>query len=160
MRSFAEHAMLLSEVFDKPYPLRVHSMRKAGKRTQGIYYAATTDKGDRLEVDISEWGAKGSWSIDFSLNYSVQMTHAGMPWRILATVMEAVRQFLEHHRKEHKDEKDPYPKHLIITSKSSEESRFMAYRAMVRRYADKYGYRIGRVYEDGSDTIIMLERKP
>jgi len=160
MKSFSEHAMLLSEVFDKPYPLRVHSMRKAGKRTQGIYYKAQTDTGDRLEIEISEWGGTGRWRIDFSLNQSVEMTHAGKPWRILATVMEAIRQFMEQYRKEHEGEKDPYPPYLIISSKSSEESRDAAYRAMIRRYAGKYGYRVSSVSDDKYETTTTLERKP
>jgi hypothetical protein len=151
----------LAEVFDQPYPLRVHSMRGAGKRTQGIYYTARTDTADRLDIEISEWGGVGRWRIDFTVNQSIDMTHAGKPWRILATVMDAVKKFMEWHRLKIGTAEHPYPEEFVISFSSSDFSRYKAYTAMIRRFAHKYRYIVGSAVDDDDmgETVITLERQ-
>lgn len=151
----------LAEVFDQPYRLRMMKSSGSGKSTTYITYAAKTDEGDQLEVDFMQWGGAGRWRIDFDVNQSVHMTGAGKPWRILATVMDGIRKFMEWHRLKIGTAEHPYPEQFVISFSSSEFSRYRTYTAMIRRFAHKYGYTIGSVFDDSGmdETIITLERQ-
>jgi hypothetical protein len=149
----------LAEVFEQPYPLRVLKTSGGGNNATDIIYTAKTDGGDLIEIEFSQWGGKERWRIDFSVNKTVQMTGAGKPWRILATVLQAIRQFMEWHKKNVGTDKDPYPQVFVVSA--SGISRYKAYTAMIRRFAHTYGYRIGSIFDDSDldETNITLERR-
>jgi hypothetical protein len=162
MQSFSSF-LLLSEVFERPYPVRKVEQLGSGIATAQMVYGATVDGGKTLRVEIAKIGA--SWQVDFMLNGSLKMTNEGKPWRILATVIEAVRQFIEWHRKEWDPfVTNPFPDSLLVVSKATEASREGAYRAMINRFGKQYGYTITSTTMSGSgegaNVAMKLERKP
>jgi hypothetical protein len=72
------------------------------------------------------------------LDDSLELTHAGKPYRILATVVEAVKQFLKWHTETFEE----LPKRFDMVSKTSEGKRDAVYSAMMRRFGKEYGYKI------------------
>jgi hypothetical protein len=102
-----------------------------------ITYHAQVDGGKDLMIDITKIG-KG-WEINFTLDGSHELTHAGKPYRILATVIAAVKMFLKWHT----EEWDELPKQLDMISKTSESKRDAVYTALMKRFGKEYGYKIG-----------------
>jgi hypothetical protein len=126
----------LVELFDRPFPVREYKRLGSGIATLEITYQAQVDGGKDLMIDITNIG-KG-WEINFTLEGSHELTHAGKPYRILATVVEAVKQFLKWHTEAWGE----LPKQFDMVSKTSEGKRDAVYSAMMRRFGKEYGYKI------------------
>jgi len=127
----------LVELFERPYPVREYKRLGSGIATLEITYHAQVDGGKDLMIDITKIG-KG-WEINFTLDGSHELTHAGKPYRILATVIAAVKMFLKWHT----EEWDELPKQLDMISKTSESKRDAVYTALMKRFGKEYGYKIG-----------------
>jgi hypothetical protein len=133
----------LVELFDRPFPVREYKRLGSGIATLEITYHAQVDGGKDLMIDITNIG-KG-WEINFTLEGSHELTHAGKPYRILATVVEAVKQFLKWHTEAWGE----LPKQFDMVSKTSEGKRDAVYSAMMRRFGKEYGYKIADRFTSG-----------
>ena len=126
----------LTELFDRPFPVSEIRRIGFGMTTIEIRYHAVVDGGKNLVIDITKIG--NGWEINFMLDDSLELTHAGKPYRILATVVEAVKQFLKWHTETFEE----LPKRFDMVSKTSEGKRDAVYSAMMRRFGKEYGYKI------------------
>ena len=132
----------LTELFDKPFPVR--ELKRIGWQSSviEITYQAQTDADpylgipQYLNIDITK--INQGWEINFTLDGSHELTHAGKPYRILATVVEAVQMFLKWHMETF----NQLPKQLDMISKTSEGKRDAVYSALMRRFGKQYGYKI------------------
>jgi len=126
----------LTELFDRPFPVSEIRRIGFGMTTIEIRYHAVVDGGKNLVIDITK--INQGWEINFMLDDSLELTHAGKPYRILATVVEAVKQFLKWHTETFEE----LPKRFDMVSKTSEGKRDAVYSAMMRRFGKEYGYKI------------------
>jgi hypothetical protein len=126
----------LTELFERPYPVSEIRRIGFGMTTIEIRYHAVVDGGQNLAIDITK--INQGWEINFMLDDSLELTHAGKPYRILATVVEAVKQFLKWHTETFEE----LPKRFDMVSKTSEGKRDAVYSAMMRRFGKEYGYKI------------------
>jgi len=136
----------LTELFDKPFPVREMKRIGYGITTVEVTYQAQIENGQYLNIDITK--INQGWEINFTLDGSHELTHAGKPYRILATVVEAVQMFLKWHMETF----EQLPKQFDMISKTSEGKRDAVYSAMMRRFGKQYGYKIANteVYGRGS----------
>ena len=126
----------LTELFDRPLPVREMKRIGHGMTTIEVTYQAQTENGQYLNIDITK--INNGWEINFTLDGSHELTHAGKPYRILATVIEAVKMFLKWHTETFEE----LPKQFDMVSKTSEGKRDAVYSAMMRRFGKQYGYEI------------------
>ena len=126
----------ITELFERPYPVSEIRRIGFGMTTIEIRYHAVVDGGKNLVIDITK--INQGWEINFMLDDSLELTHAGKPYRILATVVEAVKQFLKWHTETFEE----LPKRFDMVSKTSEGKRDAVYSAMMRRFGKEYGYKI------------------
>jgi hypothetical protein len=137
----------LTELFDRPFPVRELKRLGYGATTMEVTYHAVVDDGQDLMIDITNIG-KG-WEINFTLDGSHELTHAGKPYRILATVIEAVKMFLKWHTETFGE----LPKQFDMVSKTSEGKRDAVYSAMMRRFGKQYGYKIADRFVSGQGPL-------
>jgi len=137
----------LTEVFDRPFPVRELKRLGYGATTMEVTYHALVDDGQDLMIDITNIGRW--WEINFTLDGSHELTHAGKPYRILATVIEAVRMFLKWHTETFEE----LPQQFDMVSKSSEGKRDAVYSAMMRRFGKQYGYKIVDRFVSGQGPL-------
>jgi len=126
----------LTEVFDRPFPVREYKRLGYGPTTLEVSYHAQDEDGSDLMIDITNIG--NQWEINFTLDGSHDLTHKGKPYRVLATVVKAVEMFLKWHTETFEE----LPKQFDMISKTSEGKRDAVYSAMMRRFGKKYGYKI------------------
>ena len=131
----------LTELFERPFPVREMKRIGYGPTTIEVTYQAQTESGQYLNIDISKIKVSG-WEINFTLDGSHDLTHHGKPYRILATVIAAVRLFL----KDHLDAWGELPKELDMVSKTSEGKRDAVYSALMRRFGKEFGYKISGTF--------------
>jgi len=135
----------LAELFEQPLPVRELKRIGHGPTTIEVTYQAQTENGKYLNIDITKVKISG-WEINFTLDGSHDLTHYGKPYRILATVVQAVRLFL----KDHMNAWGELPKELIMVSKSIESKRDAVYSGMMRRFGKEFGYIITDRYTTGA----------
>jgi hypothetical protein len=126
----------LTELFERPFDVRERNRIGFGPTTIEISYEAHTDEDQYLQIDITK--INYGWEINFMLDGSHNLTHAGKPYSILATVVEAVKKFLKWHMETFEE----LPKQFDMVSKTSEGKRDAVYTAMMQRFGKKYGYKI------------------
>ena len=137
----------LTEVFDRPFPVREMKRIGYGMTTIEVTYQAQTEDDQYLNIDITK--INNGWEINFTLDGSHELTHAGKPYRILATVVEAVKQFLKWHTETFEE----LPKQFDMVSKTSEGKRDAVYSAMMRRFGKEYGYKIADRMVSGQGSL-------
>jgi hypothetical protein len=126
----------LTELFDRPFPVREYKRLGYGPTTMEVTYHAQDEGGRDLMIDIT--GVGKQWEINFTLDGSHDLTHYGKPFRVLATVVKAAELFLKWYMEEF----GKYPEELHMISKRSESKRDTVYSALMRRFGKKYGYTI------------------
>lgn len=151
------------ESFDsKPYSLK----RKEVDLEGTTEFSAKTKSGD-LDILIGfepNSGVKGdAYSVDFAIDDDFfVMTATNEPFKILATVVESIKQFILLYREEFGE--NP-PAFVISTNKDTETdteyNRHRVYIRMVERFAGKIGYKLTDTYEDtlNKQMMIVLKRK-
>ena len=137
----------LTELFDRPLPVREMKRIGHGMTTIEVTYQAQTENGQYLNIDITK--INNGWEINFTLDGSHELTHAGKPYRILATVIEAVKMFLKWHTETFEE----LPKQFDMVSKTSEGKRDAVYSAMMRRFGKEYGYKIADRMVSGQGSL-------
>jgi hypothetical protein len=137
----------LTEVFDRPFSVREMKRIGYGMTTIEVTYQAQIEDGQYLNIDITK--INNGWEINFTLDGSHELTHAGKPYRILATVIEAVKMFLKWHTETFEE----LPKQFDMVSKTSEGKRDAVYSAMMRRFGKEYGYKIADRMVSGQGSL-------
>lgn len=144
---YFKHNESLDEAFDQPYPI---TMRKGeGGDYDGV---AKLADGSNLEVtiDLVDEGFQGmdTFDVSFYRGNSTETTGEGDAFKVFATVMSAIKQFIMQYRRDSEDGKSPY----MITFSASKaqgdapggnaQSRAKLYDRMVKRFANQMGYKV------------------
>lgn len=120
----------VSEVLDNPYTFTMH----AGDF--GDYdFSAELDDGTMLHIEITREKSPESWSVQFHRDNTQDISGAGDAFRIFATVMAVIEQFIgmeEPRRISFLVEK--------IEADRDAASRIKLYNRLVQRYASNWGY--------------------
>ena len=127
--SFKEY---LLEVFDTPYPFTL-------KKRSRWDYVATVNLPDNTILHIEFFFQAGDeWSISFSRGGSRGKTDQGDQMKILATVLAAIKEFLQKENNPEKltfvAEKDKGSKRGALTSREK------LYSKLIKRFAKDAGY--------------------
>lgn len=151
--AFAESTQPLAELFEKPYSIRMKE-RAAANFPNGNYiiYTANTRSG-LLEIEIANIGPNLPWEISFKVNDSTDLTKANEPFRILSTVLEAVKDFFERYSKEAGE----MPSGFSFTAKDKEPGRSKVYTKLVQKFGTKYGYRLDRTSSESGSTLFVFK---
>lgn len=125
-----DEVAVLAESFNQPYPVKVTRSPDGDDYDAGV----KLPDGTNMEILFTEHG--GIWDMEFHRGGSQDLTGAGDAFRVFATMMEAVKQFIRMENpsvvsftatKDVPDGQDP-------------ESRAKLYTRMVERFADSLGY--------------------
>lgn len=162
MAMFRDWVEMLDESFDKAYPIDLERWT-TGMEGMTTYKAQT--KAGVLRVEFGQVKTSDpldyQYSVDFKIdNRYTQLTKAGEPLRVLATVMNAIEMFIDMHKRQVK----VYPTTFTISTikrGSADEvpGRHKVYLRMVKRFASKFGYSLDSVKEHGGkqDRLPMME---
>ena len=143
----------LSESLDKPYPVKLDKHSKD-------YYRTTFKPDDGSTIVVRMEGREHiddydelDWEIDFERNGSQQMTGQGDAFRIYATVMKLIRDFVKKEK----------PKYITVAA-AKEKTNNKDLQGRERLYKRLLQKNLGRSYKISSDTsssgtMFNLERK-
>jgi hypothetical protein len=135
----------VTESFDQPYPF------KWEKRESGDYNARSVlNDGSSLTIRFDH--KKNEWQVVFDRDNDFGVTGEGDAQRIFATVLTAIKQFIENVK----------PQALTFSADKNDdpesvnpESRASLYYRLVQRYAGSVGYKI-HARENGDSIIYLL----
>ena len=141
------------EAFTQPYPITWE------KSEYGSYDAlARLDDGSNLSINfnLESGGPEGmdeEWHVEFWRDNSLGVTGQGDAYKIFATVMQAIQEFIQEEQPE-----------TIVFSASKEvepgqnpNSRASLYKRLVQRYAQSWGYKV-QSSDQGKDVVFKLDR--
>lgn len=135
---------IITESFNQPYPVKVTQSPDSGDYDAGV----KLPDGTNMEILFTEHG--GIWDMEFHRGGSQDLTGAGDAFRVFATMMEAVRQFIRM--------ENPGSVSFTATKDVPEgqdpESRAKLYTRMVERFADSLGY---NAYIDDYGDMVEYE---
>jgi hypothetical protein len=141
--------MKILEVFDSPYSAEL------GRPEYGDYEVEVNlPDGGSLYI-LFEREAPSSYTVQFSKNGSYSATNDGDAYKIFSTVLKVIIEFIQKVRPHEitfgadKETGDPGTK--------TPTGRVKLYDRMVKKYADKLGYKLNRD-EDSSSVIYYLVR--
>jgi hypothetical protein len=160
MRSFGEHAMLLSELFGQP-----HRFLKKSQQSGGVSYQYSMGSSGSADLDVRFFPtlSDGDWDVNFYRGGSTALTGEGDAPRVFASVLDAVKRFIKEHS----------PETLAFGASKSEldqktlsyrsGSRVKLYRKMVMRFAPTMGYvldpELGKRYGGSTSEVFVLSRR-
>lgn len=124
----------LLEVFNEVYPFKL-----VADEEKSIDYSFVTDGGDTVDVyiDIAWDNNAVVWDVSFSRNGTDRVTDGGDAFKIFATVLQVIRDFIKRRN----------PARLRFASSKykgveQSESREKLYNRMVNRFASAAGYTV------------------
>jgi hypothetical protein len=137
----------VTEAFDQPYNIRW------SKGDHGDYDAyAELDDDSSLEIAFLDQ-QHNSWMVDFFRDNSTEITGDGDAYRVLATVLTAIREFIVKQQ----------PAKLNFSAEKNDDptgSRASLYDRMIQRYITGTGYNLTRQnYPDGA-TYTLTKQAP
>jgi len=136
----------VDEAFDQPYAF------KWEKSESGNYDAiATLNDGSNLIIRFDH-DDEGNWQVVFDRNNSFEVTGEGDAQRVFATVLTAIKQFIENVKPlsiTFSASKD------VDTTSANPESRAKLYNRLVQRYASSLGYKT-HSREQGDEVVYLL----
>ena len=140
--------MFLNEVMNKPYK---YELKTAASQWIAKF---KTDARDLFKVRINNEGydddEEQEWSVIFSdegLFDGIGITNKGDQFRVFATVFDVIGKFLKK------------VKPASFTFAAKEESRNKLYSMMIKRYANKFGYKLDGTYDSTHGLEYILVRK-
>jgi len=152
----------VAEAFDQPYPIQWEEGEDGGtadalaKLGDGTYLSIMfTDDyyGDEL----------GDWGIEFHRNNSQEVTGEGDAQKVFATVLEAIRQFVDSHNPNSvtfSASKEPEADMAQPGANVNPESRAKLYNRLVQRYAGSMGYSAQQEEGNGKITYVLRRANP
>jgi hypothetical protein len=137
---------IILEAFDQPYGF---------KWEHGDYgdYDALTRLPDGTNLSIMFSHEDDEWQVEFYRNNSQDVTGAGDAQRVFATVLEAIRQFIEMED----PERVRFSAAKDIEPGQKSLSRSNLYSSLVQRYARTWGYS-AEENDFGNRTVYSLEK--
>jgi hypothetical protein len=132
----------VKESFNQPYPVKVR------QSPEGEDYEAHVQLPDGTGMEILFTNHGGIWDMEFHRGGSQDVTGEGDAFRIFATMLEAVKQFIQVEKPgivSFRATKDVDP------SEANPESRAKLYNRMVDKFAGKMGYTASM--DDYGDTV-------
>jgi hypothetical protein len=133
----------LSEAFNQPYSIRW------SVGDHGDYDAySQLDDGTVLEIMFSDQG-DNSWMVDFFRDNSAEITGGGDAYKVLATVLTSIRQFIGLQN----------PNKINFTAEKNDDpkgNRARLYDRMIQRYIGNSGYTINRENHPGGATYNLI----
>jgi GNAT superfamily N-acetyltransferase len=138
IRAWVPVKQSVTEAFDQPYDIRW------SKGDHGDYDAyAELDDGTGLEIAFLDQ-QHNSWMVDFFRDNSTEITGEGDAYRVFATVLTAIREFIVKQK----------PDKLNFSAEKQDDprgSRASLYDRMIQRYISGTGYALTRQnYPDGA----------
>ena len=138
IRAWVPVKQSVKEAFDQPYDIRW------SKGDHGDYDAyAELDDGTGLEIAFLDQ-QHNSWMVDFFRDNSTEITGEGDAYRVFATVLTAIREFIVKQK----------PDKLNFSAEKQDDprgSRASLYDRMIQRYISGTGYNLTRQnYPDGA----------
>lgn len=148
--------MLLLEIFDAPYKL----FRRVDMGIPSIYEFTTSDnRKGRIVFNLVSYKTD-TWHLDFEVEFTTRTGHKvltylptgeGDEYKIMATVMEAIKQFVEEVK----------PNEVFFSSlKSSRDSNSRAslYSSMIKKFASSLGYVLRSKHDTKDETKYVLKK--
>jgi predicted chitinase len=137
---------IITEAFNTPYAF-------TWEKSDGAYDAlAKLDDGTNLSININEeYDGEGRpyWHVEFWRNNSLEITGEGDAYRIFATVLSAIQEFINMER----------PKRVTFSAdKEPGESRAELYDRLVQRYAAGMGFSV-EIENNGLHQYYILSRR-
>ena len=140
----------ITEAFNAPYPMTWEH----GDESHDAL--VTLPDGTYLSIMFSlDYGAYGDeeWTVEFFRNNSQEVTGEGDQQRIFATVLSAIQQFID----EHNPERIRFSANKEVEQGQKSMSRTNLYNTLVKRYANKWGYRVD-IDDHAGSTVYNLEQ--
>ena len=147
----------ITEAFDQPYPIKWEEGEDGGTADA----LATLGDGTYLSIMFTDdyYGDElGDWGIEFHRNNSQEVTGEGDAQKVFATVLEAIRQFVDSHNPNSvtfSASKEPEADMAQPGSNVNPESRAKLYNRLVQRYASSMGYRAQQEESNGKVTYVL-----
>jgi hypothetical protein len=144
MKNFLSY---LTELLDRPFPYRVEKggFGKEGQNT----FLFSPGEGDEVRVYLEY--RVNILNVDFTRNGNLNLTGEGSAERILATVLELVRKFVE---------KSTPDEIRILAPIEGSGARQRVYERMIRRNASKFGFElVGSRMKDREHWDFSLSHK-
>ena len=149
----------MAESFDQPYPVKLTKEEFKGQYGAETDYRAIVPLPDGTELVI-EFGAFDEedgnpvWTMEFDRDGNNNITGEGDAMRIFATVIEAIRQFINQ-EKPYKFGFAAYKPRRSTRTRARNKSRSKLYTRMVKRFASQMGYQVD-IKDSNIDTDFML----
>lgn len=136
---------IISEAFDKPYK----GKWEHGDESHDLL--VKLPDGSNLSIMFSlDYGAYGDeeWAVEFWRNNSQDVTGEGDQQRIFATVLNAIKKFIDKHH----PERIRFSANKDVEPGQKSMSRTNLYNRLVQRYANSWGYTVD--IDDFADTTV------
>ena len=147
----------ITEAFDQPYPIQWEEGEDGGTADA----LATLGDGTYLSIMFTDdyYGDElGDWGIEFHRNNSQEVTGEGDAQKVFATVLEAIRQFVDSHNPNSvtfSASKEPEADMAQPGANVNPESRAKLYNRLVQRYAGSMGYSAQQEEGNGKITYVL-----
>lgn len=138
---------IIEEAFDQPYPIKWETGE------YGAYDALVKlPDGTNLSINFNlesagPYGEDEQWHVEFWRNNSLAVTGEGDAYRIFATVLEAIEQFIGEENPEHVE----FSASKDVEPGQNTQSRAKLYDRLLQRYAASWGYNVAR--QDRGDAV-------
>lgn len=138
----------LNEAFDQPYPI---TWEEGDYDSQDAL--ARLPDGHNLSINFNlesggEYGDEEEWHVEFWRNNSLEVTGEGDAYRIFATVMVAIQEFIAKEN----PERVSFSASKEVEPGQNSQSRAKLYDRLVDRYARSWGYKSTRA--DQGDVVV------
>lgn len=139
---------IITEAFSQPYALDWEESEYGDIDA----YTKLPD-GTQLSIMFNKDNDTDSWMVEFYRGNSQEVTGEGDAYKIFATVLEAIKEFIS--------KKDPefirFSATKDVEPGQNAQSRSKLYTTMVKRYANSLGYSV-EISDQGSTTIYELSK--
>lgn len=142
--------MILLEVFSSPYSYKLDGYEKMRNLEVWVYVFTASDS-SVIAVEIHK-NENNAIDVAFDRNGHAHITNTGDAYRIFATVIAILTEFVKEHK--------PVSVRFTASKLSDDEetlSRVKLYDRLVNRFAGKLGYSMEQ-YEHDSEVIYYLNR--
>lgn len=138
----------LDEAFDQPYPI---TWEEGDYDSQDALARLPDGHNLSINFNLESGGPEGmdeEWHVEFWRNNSLEVTGEGDAYRIFATVMVAIQEFIEKEN----PERISFSASKEVEPGQNSQSRAKLYDRLVQRYARAWGYKSTRA--DRGDVVV------